>query len=119
MALSSLALTLAALTACGPTQSTILINEAEVALQKAEMVDAINQAPYEYYSSKEYIHKAKEEWGYSDFEASLDYATLARKFAEEALKKAKGSTDPRQRAPEAVPSTPGADPEADSLENKY
>ena len=29
-------------------------------------------APYEYYSAIEYIHKAREEVGYSDYEAAID-----------------------------------------------
>ena len=31
-------------------------------------------APYEYYSSLEYIRKAREEVGYSDYEAAVEYA---------------------------------------------
>ena len=79
--------------ACGPTQSTILINEAEVAFEKARLNEAEKKAPYEYHSAGEYLHKAKEEWGYSDFEAALDYAALSKQFSEEAIKKVKGTSD--------------------------
>jgi hypothetical protein len=77
-------------------QSTITINEAEVAFEKAKLKDAEAIAPYEYFSAKEYLYKAKEEWGYSDFEAALDYSELAYQFAEEAYKKAiaKGKFQP-------------------------
>ncbi len=131
LGLLTLSCTLVALlSACGPVQSTITINEAEVAFEKATLTEANVKAPYEFYSAQEYLHKAKEEWGYSDFEAALDYADLARKFSEEAVKKAKGKPSnvaPAGITPSAV--TPSAiapkagtrpiitdDPEADALE---
>ena len=76
-------------TACGPVQSTQRIGEAVVALERARVAEADQKAPYEYYSAKFYLHKSREEWGYSDFEASYDYATSARRAAEAALSKAK------------------------------
>lgn len=100
----------ATLAACGPTQSTIMINEAEVAFEKARLNDAAKKSPYEYYSAQEYLYKAKEEWGYSDFEAALDYASLARDFSEEAIKRAKGKKD-KPKDPTQL-----SDPEADALE---
>lgn len=88
-----LACACALLAACGPTQSTIVINEAEVAVERARLSGAEERAPYEYFSATEYLHKAKEEWGYSDFEAALDYASLSKQFAEEAKKKVEGVSD--------------------------
>lgn len=41
-------------------------------------------APFEYYSALEYLHKAREEVGYSDYEAAVDFARAARKHAWEA-----------------------------------
>lgn len=41
-------------------------------------------APYEYYSALEYLRKAREEVGYSDYEAAVDFARKARKHAWEA-----------------------------------
>jgi hypothetical protein len=38
-------------------------------------------APFEYYSAIEYQHKAREEVGYSDYEAAIRFAREARKFA--------------------------------------
>lgn len=38
-------------------------------------------APFEYYSAIEYQHKAREEAGYSDYEAAIRFAREARKFA--------------------------------------
>ncbi len=100
--------------ACGPTQSTIVINEAEVAVERARLAGAEQRAPYEYFSASEYLHKAKEEWGYSDFEAALDYAALSKQFAEEAKKKVEGVSDgmkPKKDAPKGT--VPGKDQPAD------
>lgn len=41
-------------------------------------------APYEYYSAVEYLHKAREEVGTSDYEAAIEYAREARIFAKKA-----------------------------------
>ena len=74
-------------TGCGPIQATQRVSEAEVAVMKAAMAGSDKTAPYEYYTATLYLHKAKEEWGYSDFEASLNYATVAKRSAEEAVRK--------------------------------
>lgn len=76
-------------TGCGPIQSTQRISEAEVAFERARVANAEANAPYEFWSAHHYLYKAKEEWGYSDFEASYDYATQARRAAEAALLKAR------------------------------
>ncbi len=91
-------------TGCGPIQSTQRLSEAEVALERARVAEADQRAPYEYYSAKFYLHKAKEEWGYSDFEASHDYATDAKRAAEAALLKAK--EDPWEGSPADATVTP-------------
>lgn len=80
---------LGALSACGPVSSTVELNDAEAALERARIAEAHTKAPFEYYSAKEFLHKAKEEWGYSDFEASKDYAAEAKRNADAALLKAK------------------------------
>ncbi len=110
--------------ACGPTQSTVRINEAEVALEKAVLNEAENLAPYEYFKAKEYLYKAKEEWGYSDFEAALDYADRSKEYAEKATVKSKGTpmdAKPIKATPGKLPAgvrkpTVSDDPEADELE---
>ncbi|RAL22127.1 hypothetical protein DL240_09740 [Lujinxingia litoralis] len=75
----------ALLVGCGPVQATSRISQAEVALERARVADANIHAPYEYTSASHYLYKAKEEWGYSQFEAAYDYATQARRAAETAL----------------------------------
>lgn len=88
-ALAALIVAAIGLTGCGPVQSTQRISDAEVAFERARVVQAHEKAPYEYYSAKYYLHKAREEWGYSDFEASYDYARQAKQAADAAILKAK------------------------------
>ncbi len=79
---------LAGTTGCGPIRSTQQIGKAEVALERARVAEAYKKAPYEFFSARYHVHKAKEEWGYSDFEASYDYADDAESSAESAMRKA-------------------------------
>ena len=85
----TLFLAAALLGGCGPVQSTARISEARVDFERARVVEAHKKAPYEYYSAKYYLHKANEEWGYSDFEAAYDYARKAKQAAQAAILKAK------------------------------
>ncbi|MBN2804294.1 MAG: DUF4398 domain-containing protein, partial [Deltaproteobacteria bacterium] len=41
-------------------------------------------APFEYYSALEFLDKAREEVGYSDYEAAIEYAREARDYAKKA-----------------------------------
>ena len=41
-------------------------------------------APFEYYSALEFIQKAREEVGFSDYEAAIDFAREARVYARKA-----------------------------------
>ena len=82
---------LSALAGCGPTQSTALIMEADVELEAARTADGNKYAPYEFTAAEAYLHKAREEQGYSDYEVSIDFGTKAVKFAKEAKQKAMAS----------------------------
>ena len=73
----------------GPVTSTKRIMDAETALERSRVADAPERAPYEYYMADELLYKAKEEWGYSDFQAAERYAEEARRQAERSLTKAK------------------------------
>jgi len=98
LASAALMLTLLAMvTACGPTQSTLRLSQASIALERARVVEADKKAPYEYYSARFYLHKAEEEWSYSDFQKSFDFATEAKRAAETAILKAK--EDPWEGSP--------------------
>lgn len=93
--------TLAWTSACGPATSTSRISKAERALERARVADAQVRAPYEYHLATHYLHKAKEEWGYSDFEKSGAYAELAQRSAERAVTKAKEDPWPGSPVPKA------------------
>lgn len=71
----------ALLAGCGPTQSTSFLIDAEVMLEAARTAQAEKLAPYEWTAAQLYIHKSKEEAGYSDFEQSVDYAKKGVDFA--------------------------------------
>ena len=74
---------------CNPVRSTARISAAETALEQARVAEAHIKAPYEYTTAAYFLHKAKEEWGYSDFEAAYDYAAKARTAADNARTRAK------------------------------
>jgi len=75
-------------TACGPILSTSRRADAEDALEEAAKYNAEERAPYEYTLAKEYLRKADELWGYSQFGASSDYAQKSIDMATAAAEKA-------------------------------
>jgi len=70
--------------ACGPMQSTSYLLDAQVSLEAAKVAQADKLAPYEWTAANLYIHKAREEVGYSDYEQAIQYAQTAAKFAAQA-----------------------------------
>lgn len=84
-----LGLAFAIAAACGPVQSTSGIGSAEGSLERARVHDAEQYSPYEYYRAQHYLYKAKEEWGYSNFEIARDYAREARRSADAAISNAR------------------------------
>jgi len=75
------AFALAGLVACGPVQSTAHLLDADVQLEAARTAQADKLAPYEWTAANLYLHKAREEVGYADFEQAVTYAQKASKFA--------------------------------------
>ncbi|MBQ8035849.1 MAG: DUF4398 domain-containing protein [Proteobacteria bacterium] len=73
---------------CGPIMSTSRISDAKDALEKAQAVNAAEKAPYEYTMAQEYLRKADELWGYSQFGYSAEYAKKAIEMANAAEEKA-------------------------------
>ncbi|NOZ86832.1 MAG: hypothetical protein GXP49_11275 [Deltaproteobacteria bacterium] len=71
---------------CGPVESTSVILDAEAACAKAEIehADKVQGAAYYYFAAEQYLDKAKEEQGYSDFEIAIDYGRRAKKLADKA-----------------------------------
>lgn len=83
---------------CGPVQSTAYLLDAEVQIEAARTAQADRLAPYEWTLANLYIHKAREEVGYSDFEAAVDFARKASLNANQARTKAMG-TDQKAETP--------------------
>lgn len=87
------------LTGCGPVQSSTLIVDAAAELAAAKTAQADEKAPFEYVAAEAYLHKAREEQSYSDFEISVIYARksrdcarVARMLAEASTREAMGTT---------------------------
>ena len=62
-------------------QSTAHLLDADVQLEAARTAQADKLAPYEWTAANLYLHKAREEVGYADFEQAVAYAAKAAKFA--------------------------------------
>ncbi len=90
---------------CGPVQSTAYLLDAEVQIEAARTAQADKLAPYEWTLANLYIHKAREEVGYSDFETGVEYAGKASKFAHDARDKAMAAAR-SEGAPLALPPPP-------------
>jgi hypothetical protein len=101
---------LAFTTACGPVQSTSFLMDAETMLEAARTAQAEKLAPYEWTAANLYLHKSKEEVGYSDFEEAVDYAKKAVEFATRARDAAVRAVR-RSEAPANTAGTPTMRPE--------
>ena len=76
------------LAGCGPVKSTSHLLDAEVQIQAARTAGAEKLAPYEWTAANLYIRKAREEVSYSDYQAGVDFAEKAARFAAEARQRA-------------------------------
>jgi hypothetical protein len=90
--------------ACGPVQSSTLIVDAAAELAAADTAQANELAPFEYTAAEAYLHKAREEQSYADFELAVDFARksracarVARMIAEAKTKEKMGATRPTIR----------------------
>jgi hypothetical protein len=66
--------------------------DVSVALSTAKVAGAERHAPYEYTAAEEYLQKAREEYGYSDYLAAERYAVLALDMATRAKRRAEART---------------------------
>ncbi len=97
--------------ACSPFNANREISDAQSALTAARSAGANRLAIYEFTSATEYLHKAREEANYSDYDAARIYAAHARELAEEARARAdreRGSV-PSENAHELDPAPPPPD----------
>ena len=70
------------ITGCGPIE---YINQVGVraasAVSAAKLAQADRYAPYEYTAAEEYLHKAREEAAYAEYEDAIDYGMKAEELA--------------------------------------
>ena len=86
------------LAGCGPLKSTTNLLDAEVQIQAARTAGAEKLAPYEWTAANLYIRKAREEVSYSDYQAGVDFAEKAARFATEARAKAMANANGEEAA---------------------
>lgn len=73
---------------CGPVRATAFVLDAEVQVQAARTAGADKLAPYDWTAANLYLHKAREEIGYSDYGVAVDFAEKASKYANQARENA-------------------------------
>ena len=105
------------LSGCGAVMSTYLILVASSELDGAEAAEAPKFAPYECTAAEQYLQKAREEQGYADFGAAIEYAFKAQELAEKGRERAE-KVKRDQQPPPGAPTTPIApDPEEGPASN--
>jgi len=87
LAISAVVCTLTTLTAggCGPIEYLNQVSsKAATALADAKRAQADRYAPYEYTAAEAYLHKAREEAGYAEYQDSIEYGHKAEEMAHRA-----------------------------------
>ena len=87
--------------ACGPVQYVGQVTRrASSSVAAAKSAGADKWAPYEYTMAVLYLHKSREEAGYSDYQAAIKFGKKAeiwaRKATKIALERADGAANPDQ-----------------------
>jgi hypothetical protein len=73
---------------CGGVWYTARINSVEGKVEQAKEVGAEQSSPYEYYSAKERVLKAREEAARADYSDAIDLLDEAEEFADKAIQQA-------------------------------
>ena len=72
-------------TGCGPIEYLSQVsNRAAAAVAAAKLAQADRYAPYEYTAAEEYLHKAREEGGYAQYQDAIEYGRRAEELANRA-----------------------------------
>ena len=100
---------------CGPVEYLNIATKAGAALASAKQANAEQLAPYEYTAAEEYLHKAREEAGYSQYQQSIEFGRRAESLAERAralavIKAQAPSASASVVTPAAAPPEPAAPP---------
>jgi hypothetical protein len=99
---------------CGPVEYISQVgNKASSAVSAAKLAQADRYAPYEYTAAEEYLHKAREEGGYSQYEDAIEYGRRAEDLANRAraiavAKQAEKPTKSTRTTPGTEHEEPGA-----------
>jgi hypothetical protein len=74
-----------ALSGCGPIEYISQVsNKAAAAVSGAKLAQADHYAPYEYTAAQEYLHKAREEAGYAQYQDAIEYGQKAEDYGNRA-----------------------------------
>jgi hypothetical protein len=108
----------ASIAGCGPIE---YINQVGVkaagAVSAAKLAQADRYAPYEYTAAEEYLHKAREEASYAEYEDAIEFGRKAEELADKgrAIAVAKLSQSAgASRSTEAVPASGATTPASES-----
>lgn len=89
---------------CGPIEYFGQVTRrASTEVERAREVRADKLAPYEYTLAVEYLHKAREEASYSDYQAAVRFGRRAEKAASEAVRLAEARAADPERASKELP----------------
>ena len=78
-------LAVAPLLGCGPVEYISQVsNRAASAVSSAKLAQGDRYAPYEYTAAEEYLHKAREEGGYAEYQDAIEYGKKAEDLANRA-----------------------------------
>lgn len=75
----------AVMAGCGGVAYSVRINSVEAKVEKAKELGAEANSPYEYYSAKERVDKAREEAARAEYGDALDLIDEAETFVDKAI----------------------------------
>jgi hypothetical protein len=111
-------LAVAPLLGCGPVEYISQVgNRAASAVSAAKLAQADRYAPYEFTAAEEYLHKAREEGGYAEYQDAIEYGQKAEDLANRARaiaisKQAESASKSSRQTPASEHEEPG--PAADT-----
>lgn len=98
---------------CGPVEYLNQVSgKASGAVAAAKRENAERFAPYEYTTAVEYLHKAREEGGYAEYQNAIAYGRHAEEMAirARALAREKSAARPAEAGRQPRPSEPSQPP---------
>jgi hypothetical protein len=116
VALAAVTVMAAFVSGCGPIEYINQVGvKAASAVSAAKLAQADRYAPYEYTAAEEYLHKAREEAGYAEYEDAIEFGRKAEELANKgrAIAVARLSQVPTSASAAVTPATERSDPPAD------